>query len=199
MVKQRKMILQISLVGVLTALSIALLALLPGIPIMPGASFLKYDAMDIPMIIAGMTLGPVGGAAVLVLGCGIQTLVYGHDGIVGFVMHVVASGVLVMISSLIYRRKQDLVHLFTGLALGTIGMTLIMIPLNLFVTAPYLELLGTPNAYEMTKAMLLPVILPFNLIKAGINSVVTALAVMALRPQISRLQRRFHAGEDRRS
>ena len=43
-----------------------------------------------------------------------------------------------------------------------------MIPLNLIFTVRFL---GVPR--EAVMAMLLPTIIPFNLIKAGINSVVT--------------------------
>lgn len=50
------------------------------------------------------------------------------------------------------------------------SMTLIMVPLNLFVTPRFL---GMPA--DVVKGMLLPAIIPFNLIKSFGNSILTAL------------------------
>ena len=57
-----------------------------------------------------------------------------------------------------------------GLLLGTLAMGLIMMPANHIIT-PYFT--GWP--VEAVDALLLPGILPFNLIKAGLNSGVTFL------------------------
>jgi riboflavin transporter FmnP len=57
-----------------------------------------------------------------------------------------------------------------ALAAGTLGMTLIMIPLNLYFTTKFL---GVP--VEAVKAMIVPIIVPFNLIKATANSALTVL------------------------
>lgn len=57
-----------------------------------------------------------------------------------------------------------------GLAVGSVLMTLVMIPLNLIFTGIFM---GT--GVEMVVKMLIPAIIPFNLIKAGLNSVLTFL------------------------
>ena len=57
-----------------------------------------------------------------------------------------------------------------ALVLGSLSMSLIMIPLNLYFTTKFLNV-----PVEAVKAMILPAILPFNLLKASINSVVTFL------------------------
>ena len=49
-------------------------------------------------------------------------------------------------------------------------MTALMVPLNLYFTVHYN---GMPA--EAVKAMIWPIIIPFNLCKGGINSVVTFL------------------------
>ena len=56
-----------------------------------------------------------------------------------------------------------------------------MIPMNLTLTVYFL---GTPRAVVVD--MLLPAILPFNLLKAGINSVLTAVLYAALLPLLRR-------------
>jgi len=55
-----------------------------------------------------------------------------------------------------------------GLILGAISMTLIMIPANLIITTNFY---GMP--IETVKALLPVAVIPFNLLKAGINCLVT--------------------------
>lgn len=57
-----------------------------------------------------------------------------------------------------------------GLAVGSVLMTLVMIPLNLIFTGIFM---GTGVAAVVK--MLIPAIIPFNLIKACLNSVLTFL------------------------
>ena len=70
----------------------------------------------------------------------------------------------------IYRLRHTKSGAILGLICGTIAMGLAMMVANHFIT-PYF--MGAP--VEVVDAMLLPVILPFNLLKAGINSLVTFL------------------------
>ena len=52
--------------------------------------------------------------------------------------------------------------------MGSLAMVMVMIPLNLFFTTLFLNV---PR--ESVLAMLLPVVIHFNIIKAGINSTLT--------------------------
>lgn len=173
-------------VGLLSALSIALLLILPGLPIFPAAPYLKYDLMDIPMIIAGLSLGPLGGGLVLLLGCAIQSLAFPGGGLAGFVMHVMASGALVLVAAHVYKAKKSTGGMALGLLLGTLAMTALMVPLNLLITVHWY---GVPQ--DVVLAGLLPVTIPFNLLKAGLNSVLSFGVFLALRPVLHR------AGADR--
>lgn len=154
--------------AMLTALSIVSLYVIR-MPLIPAAPFLEYDAADIPVLIGSMLLGPVSGIVTLLAVCLIQALtVSASSGWIGFVMHFVASSVLVLIASLIYKRKQTTASLVVGLVIGSIAMTAVMIPLNLVFTGIFLGA-GTQTVVQM----LMPAIIPFNLLKAGINSAVT--------------------------
>ena len=154
--------------AMLTALSIVSLYVIR-MPLIPAAPFLEYDAADIPVLIGSMLLGPVSGIITLLAVCLIQALtVSASSGWIGFVMHFVASSVLVLIASLIYKRKQTTASLVLGLVIGSIAMTAVMIPLNLIFTGIFLGA-GTQTVI----GMLMPAIIPFNLLKAGINSAVT--------------------------
>ena len=77
---------------------------------------------------------------------------------------------LVLVASGIYRRKHTKKGAILGLVCGSLAMGLVMMPANHFITPIFM---GVPT--EVLDALLLPGILPFNLIKAGINSLVTFL------------------------
>ena len=72
-------------------------------PLLPSAPFLEYDIADVPVLIGTMLFGPLAGFVILVITSLIQALtVSASSGIIGFIMHVCASGVLVISSGLIY-------------------------------------------------------------------------------------------------
>ncbi len=161
-------VIRTAIMAMLTALSIVSLYVIR-LPLIPAAPFLEYDAADIPVLIGAMMLGPVSGIVTLLAVCLIQALtVSASSGWIGFVMHFIASSVLVLTASLIYKKKQTPASLIVGLVIGSIAMTAVMIPLNLVFTGIFLG-----AGVETVVGMLMPAIIPFNLLKAGINSVVT--------------------------
>ena len=157
------------LLAMFTAIAAVLITLVH-FPLFPAAAFLQYDPADVPILIAAFAFGPVAGLIVTVLASFIQAFFLGGDGIYGFLMHVIASGALILVAGSIYR----LLHTRTGgliaLVAGTVAMGLVMMVANHFITPFYM---GVPA--QVVDAMLVTVILPFNLLKAGINSVITFL------------------------
>ncbi len=165
---KNKTVIKTAIMAMLTALSIVSLYVIRT-PLIPAAPFLEYDAADIPVLIGAMVLGPVHGLVILLAVCIIQALTLSaSSGIIGFFMHFIASGVLVLVSSLIYSRKKNIKNLVIGLVLGSIAMTVVMIPLNIVFTGIFM---GTGT--QAVISMLVPAIIPFNLLKAVINSAVT--------------------------
>lgn len=165
---KNKKVIKTAIMAMLTALSIVSLYVIR-LPLIPAAPFLEYDAADIPVLIGSMLLGPVSGIVILLAVCLIQALtVSASSGWIGFLMHFIASSVLVLIASLIYKRKHTTLSLVIGLVIGSIAMTAVMIPLNLVFTGIFLG-----AGVETVVGMLIPAIIPFNLLKAGINSAVT--------------------------
>lgn len=161
-------VIKTAIMAMLTALSIVLVCTVH-IPLIPSAPFLEYDAADIPVLIGSLLLGPVSGIVILLAVCIIQAItVSAASGWIGFLMHFIASSVLILIPSIIYKRKQTTASLIVGLVIGTVAMTAVMIPLNLIFTGIFLGA-GTQAVVQM----LIPAIIPFNLLKAGINSAVT--------------------------
>ena len=162
-------------IALLSAIAIILLQFLH-FPLLPAAPYLEYDAMDIPILIGGFMFGPLAGMAITFLTALIQGItVSAASGIYGILMHFIATSTFVLTASSIYRRKKTASRLIVGLIFGTIAMTLIMIPANLVVTPLFL---GYPVSAVVP--LILPVIIPFNLLKAGINSLITFLLYLPL-------------------
>ena len=141
------------------------------VPLIPVVSFLEYDPADVPILIATMAYGPVAGVVLTVVVSVIQGLtVSAGSGAYGIIMHIIATSTLVLVAGNIYRLRRTRAGGVLGLVLGTLAMGLIMMPANHFITPHFM---GQPTA--VVDALLLPGILPFNLLKAGINSAVTFL------------------------
>ncbi len=160
---------QLVQMSILAALSIVLVYLIR-FPIFPSAPFLEYDMADVPILIGTFLYGPVSGLLLTVAVSVIQGLtVSAQSGWIGIVMHIIATGALVLVAGSIYNYKRTRTGAVVALACGTIAMTLTMIPLNLFFTVRFLNV-----SRDVVMAMM-PTIIFFNLIKAGANSIITFL------------------------
>ena len=167
--------------GVLAALSVVLVFFIH-FPIFPAASYLEYDPADIPIMIATFAFGPWYGLLMTVVAAVVQGLtVSASGGVYGIIMHIIATGTFVLVAGLIYRRHKTKKAALIALACGVAAWGLIMMPANLIVT-PYFT--GMP--VDAIRALLLPIILPFNLIKAGINAIVTFLVYKSVSPLLHR-------------
>ena len=167
--------------GVLAALSVVLVFFIH-FPIFPAASYLEYDPADIPIMIATFAFGPWYGLLMTVVVAVVQGLtVSASGGVYGIIMHIIATGTFVLVAGLIYRRHKTKKAALIALACGVAAWGLIMMPANLIVT-PYFT--GMP--VDAIRAILLPIILPFNLIKAGINAIVTFLVYKSVSPLLHR-------------
>lgn len=154
--------------GILAAMGVVLAALVR-FPLIPSAAFLEYDAADIPILIGTFAFGPWQGLVLTAVVSVLQGVtVSAGSGPIGILMHFLATGALVLTAGLTYKAKKDREGAVLGLFLGSLAMILIMIPLNLFFTTRFL---GVDK--EVVRAMIVPVILPFNALKAGINAGVT--------------------------
>ena len=156
--------------GILVAISVILIISPLRFPF-PLAPFLEYDAGDIPILMGGFIFGPVAGIVLSVITSVVQALtVSSSSGWIGCAMHIFAASALVGSSSAIYSRNKTTKGLILAAAVGTLAMTAVMIPLNLIF---YPLFTGTP--VNAVIELIVPVLLPFNLMKAGINSVVFLL------------------------
>ncbi len=167
--------------AVLSALSLVLM-LLVRFPVLPAAPYLIYEPADVPIFIGTFLFGPLAGLVLTVIVSTIQAFVLSPDGWVGLIMHVAATGTFVITAGLIYRRHHKFTGAVIALAAGTLAMTLVMVPVNLIIQPNFY---GTPLA--VVKSFILPVIIPFNLIKAGGNSILTVLIYKRISKLVKKL------------
>lgn len=161
--------------GLLAAVAVVLVALVH-FPIIPGVTFLEYDAGDIAIFLGAFLFGPVPGLMLTTVASLIQGLtVSAQSGWIGIVMHILATGSYVIMAGFIYKKWHTRKGAVAALAVGTVCMTAVMCVCNLIFTPLFLG-----RQLQDVVAMLVPVIIPFNLAKAGINSLVTFLVYKPL-------------------
>jgi riboflavin transporter FmnP len=148
-------------------------------PILPQAPFLLYDPGNVFLLIGSFKLGPKIGVLMCFITAILFALITGQGGPYGALMNFLATGTLIFVSSQIYLLNHTKRGAILGMILGTLAMTLIMIPANLIITPFYL---GVER--EIVIKMLIPAIIPFNLLKGIISGVLTFILYKRLYPLI---------------
>ena len=163
-------------------LAIATLCSFFWFPILPGATFLHFEVSDIAILIAAFAFGPIPGLVVGVLSILLHDIIAGAvDGPYGMIMHVIAVVTLVLVAGFIYSKFKTKKGALVALIVGGLCMAAVMIPANLLVTPIFM---GVPR--QVVVGMLVPVIIPFNLLKAGINSIIAFAVFKALHPVVKK-------------
>ena len=169
---------KLAVMAMLVALSIVLVSLVH-FPIFAPVYFLEYDPADIPILIGTFAYGPVAGVILTVVASLIQGLtVSAQSGVMGIAMHIFATTTLVLVAGIIYRIFHTRWGAVLALVAGTLAMTVAMMAFNHFLT-PYFITPDISDAAAVAAnrasvdTLLVPFIAPFNLIKAGVNSVIT--------------------------
>jgi len=132
--------------------------------------FLKYDPKDVILAICGFILGPMPALTVTLAVAFLEMITVSTTGVIGFIMNLLSSAAFIWPATALYKRRHSLRGAVAGLAVGVILMTVLMLLWNYFITPYYM---GYPR--EAVAAMLVPVFLPFNLVKGSINAAVTML------------------------
>lgn len=159
---------KLTLTAMFTALAYIVMAV-ARIPIST-LPFLKYDPKDVILAISGFVLGPVQALCITIAAALIEMVTVSETGLIGLVMNVLSSACFACTAAWIYKKKHTLIGAVIGLITGVAAMVTVMLLWNYFITPIYM---GYPR--EAVAAMLIPVFLPFNLIKGGINAAITVL------------------------
>jgi riboflavin transporter FmnP len=166
--------------AMLVAISVVLVMLVR-FPLFPAVSFLEYDPADIPILIGTFAFGPLAGLVLTVITALVQGFTVSNaSGIYGIIMHIIATGTLVLVAGLIYRRHKTKKYAIIGLVVGTIAMAVVMFFANIVITPIFT---GMPLAAVMS---LMPFIMLFNVVKGSINGIVTFLVYKRISPFLHR-------------
>ena len=161
---------KLTTMGMMAAVSIILVYLIH-FPIFPAASFLEYDPADIPIFICTFLYGPLIGYLLTVIVSFIQGFtVSSQSGIIGIMMHIFATGFFTIAAGNIYNRNHTKKNAIKALIIGAIVMVASMCVWNIIFTPIFM---GTPRS--VVAQMIVPIILPFNVIKSGVNSFIKFL------------------------
>ena len=163
----REKTVRLAKMGMLVAISVVLVYFIH-FPIFPAVAFLEYDPADIPILIGTFAFGPVAGVLLTIVTSVVQGVtVSAASGAYGIIMHIIATSVLVIVAGVIYKFNKTRKGAVIALICGTAAMAVVMIGANLIITPLFM---GMPRSMVWD---LMPFIVGFNAIKAGINSIVT--------------------------
>ncbi|WP_208558761.1 ECF transporter S component [Marinilactibacillus kalidii] len=171
-------------VGIAVLASLAWIISMFAFPILPTASFLKIDFSDLPILFGMYMYGPVGGIAIAFIR---SLLSYAQSGgeaglPIGDAAQFIASLSFTLPMYLIITKLgMRLRHKIVATIASTLSLSAVMALLNyVFLIPAYLAVMGF--SVGPIREYLLLSIVPFNLIKAPIVSVVFFVAFQKLKP-----------------
>lgn len=147
----------------------------------PVVMFLKYDPKDVIITIGGFLFGPLSALVISFVVSVVEMFTVSDTGFIGLVMNILSTCAFACVASAIYAKRRTLRAAVIGLVAGSLTMTAVMLLWNYLITPLYLD-----ASREQVAAMLIPMFLPFNLLKSGLNA---ALTVLLYKPLSSALKR----------
>ena len=137
----------------------------------PVMLWLSYEPKDVLLTIGAFLLGPIEGVIMTVVVSLLELVTISNTCIIGFVMNVFSSCLFVCTAALIYHRKRTLGGALIGLICGALLTTGGMILWNYLITPLYMA----NTTRQQVAGMLIPLFLPFNALKGGLNAALTML------------------------
>lgn len=165
------------LLAMLAAMAFVLVALIR----IPVVLFLSYEPKDVIITIGGFLLGPMAAFLVSFVVSLIEMFTISDTGIIGAVMNLLSSCAFACTAAFVYKKKHTLSGAIGGLAAGSVAMVAIMLLWNYLITPLYM---GVERS--VVAGLLLPAILPFNVLKVGFNS---ALTLALYKPLVTALRK----------
>lgn len=154
---------KITTIGMLCAMALVI-NLLIHIPIVPAVSFLRYDPKDIVIVIGGFLYGPMVSFIMSAVTSILEIAMRGGT-LLDVLMNMISTCTFACSAAYVYHRHHVKAGALCGLAVGCVFATISMLAWNYVITPIYF---GIPR--EAVLPMLLPGILPFNLLKCTLNA-----------------------------
>lgn len=142
-------------------------------PIMPAASFLKLDIALVPSAVVGFAYGAGPGVLVGIVSAVAHGAITGNW--VGCLMNIIVTIAFIVPASAIYKRNRTFRGAVIALIVATICLVIGAIIANLIVDPLFY---GMP--FETVAGLVVPAILPFNVIKGVVISILTALVYKSI-------------------
>ncbi|WP_026563962.1 ECF transporter S component [Bacillus sp. UNC41MFS5] len=184
MQKKRKMNVRAYVsIGMLSSIAFLLMLIQFPLPLFP--NFLFVDFSDIPALIATLIFGPIAGILVEFFKNVLNYIQTGSQtGIpVGQIANFVAGIVFILPTYFVYNRLKTRKGMTLALISGTAIMAVLMSILNYLVILPaYTVLMGFPDM----RNLVLPAILPFNLLKGVMMSAIFMLLFIRMQAWINK-------------
>lgn len=140
------------------------------VKMIPAAPFLTYDPKDVIIALGGLIWGPGMACIVSAVVALVEMVTVSDTGIIGCLMNFISTFAFAGTAALIYKKKHTLPGAVMGLVAGCIVMTGAMLLWNYLITPIYMN-----QPREVVAGMLIPVFLPFNLLKSVLNAGFTFL------------------------
>ena len=147
----------------------------------PVVLFLKYEPKDVIITIGGFLFGPMAAFIVSGIVSLLEMVTISETGIVGCIMNLISTCSFACVAAFVYKKQHTLKGAITGLGLGSVLMVGTMLLWNWLITPLYM---GVERS--VVEGMLLPAFLPFNTLKAGLNS---ALILLLYKPLVTGLRK----------
>jgi riboflavin transporter FmnP len=171
---------RLTTVAMLSAVAYILMFLSHSIPAVEG--FLRYDPSDIVTVIGGFLFGPLTALLIAAVVSFVEFITISSTGVIGLIMNIISTVSFACAAAFVYKRKQTLSGAVAALATGVVAMTVMMLLWNYIITPLYMANVSRAQV----AAMLVPIFLPFNLLKGAINASVTLLLY---KPLVTALRR----------
>lgn len=166
---------------VLLALFAAIAYMMVTLVRIPVVLFLKYEPKDVIITIGGFLFGPLASFVISFLVSLLEMVTISDTGPIGAVMNLLSTCCFACTAAYIYKKRRTMSGAVLSLVLASVIMTAAMLLWNWLITPLYL---GYDRA--VVAGMLVPVFLPFNLLKAGLNS---AFVLFLYKPLVTALRK----------
>jgi riboflavin transporter FmnP len=153
--------------------AIAILLSFVEFPIMPAASFLKLDIALVPAAVVGFAYGAGPGVLVGIVYAVAHAAIDGNW--VGGLMNIIVAIAFITPASAIYKHNRTLKGAIIGMVVSAVLMVVAAIIANLVIDPIFY---GIP--FDAVMGLIVPAILPFNIIKAVVISILTAVVYKSI-------------------
>lgn len=148
------------------------------------AEFLKLDFSDIVAMIGGITMGPLAAVAIQFIKNLLKVVIISKTAGIGELANLIVGIAYVLPATIIYHKVKSNKGLIAGLIAGSITMVVIACLANFFILLPlYWSFLSEETMTVASRWNFIQVILlPFNLIKAIIITILTFTLHLSMKP-----------------